>query len=72
MGTPTNATATAPAAMVTLPDFSTITARDGAAVVNISVTGTMKASDDEQAAQIQGIDPDDPDVPVLPAASRAR
>ncbi|MCT8178633.1 DegQ family serine endoprotease [Variovorax sp. CY25R-8] len=60
VGTPTNATATAPAAMVTLPDFSTITARDGAAVVNISVTGTMKASDDEQAAQIQGIDPDDP------------
>ncbi len=60
VGTPTNATATAPAAMVTLPDFSTITARDGAAVVNISVTGTMKASDDEEAAQIQGIDPDDP------------
>jgi serine protease Do len=45
---------------VTLPDFSTITARDGAAVVNISVTGTMKASDDEAAAEIQGIDPDDP------------
>ncbi len=60
VGTPTNATATAPAAMVTLPDFSTITARDGAAVVNISVTGTRKASDDEEAAQIQGIDPDDP------------
>jgi serine protease Do len=47
-------------AMVTLPDFSTITSRDGPAVVNISVTGTMKASDDEAAAEIQGIDPDDP------------
>jgi serine protease Do len=58
---PTNATPVAAApAMVTLPDFSTITARDGAAVVNISVTGTMKASDDEAAAEIQGIDPDDP------------
>jgi serine protease Do len=58
---PTNATPIAAApAMVTLPDFSTITARDGAAVVNISVTGTMKASDDEAAAEIQGIDPDDP------------
>ena len=61
VGAPTtNAVATAPAAMVTLPDFSTITSRDGPAVVNISVTGTMKASDDEAAAEIQGIDPDDP------------
>ncbi|MET3494316.1 Do family serine endopeptidase [Variovorax boronicumulans] len=58
---PTNATPVAAApAMVTLPDFSTITARDGAAVVNISVTGSVKASDDEAAAEIQGIDPDDP------------
>jgi len=58
---PTNATPIAAApAMVTLPDFSTITSRDGPAVVNISVTGTMKASDDEAAAEIQGIDPDDP------------
>jgi len=56
----TNAVVTAPAAMVTLPDFSTITSRDGPAVVNISVTGTMKASDDQAAAEIQGIDPDDP------------
>ncbi|HEY8973065.1 MAG TPA: peptidase, partial [Burkholderiaceae bacterium] len=61
VGAPTtNAVATAPAAMVTLPDFSTITSRDGPAVVNISVTGTMKASDDEAAAEIQGVDPDDP------------
>lgn len=58
---PTNATPIAAApAMVTLPDFSTITSRDGPAVVNISVTGTMKASDDEAAAEVQGIDPDDP------------
>ncbi|HEY2257891.1 MAG TPA: DegQ family serine endoprotease [Variovorax sp.] len=32
------------AGTVSMPDFSTITARDGAAVVNISVTGTRKAS----------------------------
>ncbi|SDI77171.1 DegQ family serine endoprotease [Variovorax sp. OV700] len=56
---PTNAASVAPAAMVTLPDFSTITLRDGPAVVNISVTGTAKASDAE-AAEMQGIDPDDP------------
>ncbi|MDP9928768.1 serine protease Do [Variovorax paradoxus] len=56
---PTNAASVAPAAMVTLPDFSTITSRDGPAVVNISVTGTAKASDAE-AAEMQGIDPDDP------------
>ncbi len=60
VGAPTNAAVTAPAAMVTLPDFSTITTRDGPAVVNISVTGTMKASDDEAAAEIQGVDPEDP------------
>jgi serine protease Do len=52
--------AAAPAAMVTLPDFSTITSRDGPAVVNISVTGSAKASDAEAAAEMQGIDPDDP------------
>ena len=56
----TNATSVAPAAMVTLPDFSTITSRDGPAVVNISVTGTAKASEDQAAAEMQGIDPDDP------------
>jgi serine protease Do len=61
VGAPTtNAAVSAPAAMVTLPDFSTITTRDGPAVVNISVTGTMKASDDDAAAEMQGIDPDDP------------
>ncbi|MEJ1162400.1 DegQ family serine endoprotease [Variovorax sp. CCNWLW186] len=58
---PTNATPVAAApAMVTLPDFSTITTRDGPAVVNISVTGTAKESDAEAAAEMQGIDPDDP------------
>ena len=57
---PTNTASVAPAAMVTLPDFSTITSRDGPAVVNISVTGTAKASDAEAAAEMQGIDPDDP------------
>jgi len=57
---PTNAASVAPAAMVTLPDFSTITSRDGPAVVNISVTGTAKPSDAEAAAEMQGIDPDDP------------
>lgn len=62
VGAPTtNAVATAPAAMVTLPDFSTITSRDGPAVVNISVTGTEKVSDDDDTmAQLQGMDPDDP------------
>jgi len=58
---PTNATPVAAApAMVTLPDFSTITTRDGPAVVNISVTGTAKESDAEAAAEMQGIAPDDP------------
>lgn len=49
--------ATAAAApLVTMPDFSTITQRDGPAVVNISVTGTTKTSFDGAA----GMDPDDP------------
>ena len=59
VGAPTPVTASAPA-MVTLPDFSTITTRDGPAVVNISVTGTAKASDNDAAAEMQGVDPDDP------------
>lgn len=53
------APATAPAVatpLVTMPDFSTITSRDGPAVVNISVTGTTKTSMESMA----GIDPDDP------------
>ncbi|MBT2300048.1 Do family serine endopeptidase [Variovorax paradoxus] len=47
------------APMVTMPDFSTITTRNGPAVVNISVTGTMKTSM-EGVAAIPGMDPDDP------------
>ncbi|CAN7466101.1 Do family serine endopeptidase [Variovorax sp. LjRoot84] len=47
------------APMVTMPDFSTITTRNGPAVVNISVTGTMKTSM-EGVAGIPGMDPDDP------------
>jgi serine protease Do len=55
VGAPAAATATA-APLVTMPDFSTITARGGPAVVNISVTGTTKTSMEGMA----GIDPDDP------------
>ncbi|HEV7815859.1 MAG TPA: DegQ family serine endoprotease [Janthinobacterium sp.] len=40
-----------PAAMVTLPDFSSIVTRNGPAVVNISITGTARAGG-----------PDDPEV----------
>lgn len=45
------------APVVTMPDFSTITARDGQAVVNISVTGTTKTADAQGGPQM---DPDDP------------
>ncbi len=56
---------------VVAPDFAQITARNGAAVVNISVSGTTKTSmsgsddedDDTPAAQQRGgrgVDPDDP------------
>ena len=58
VGTPAVAPAAA-APLVTMPDFSTITARNGPAVVNISVTGTMKTSM-EGVAGIPGMDPDDP------------
>lgn len=56
VGSPTPAVA---APMVTMPDFSTITTRNGPAVVNISVAGTMKTSM-EGVAGIPGMDPDDP------------
>ncbi|RST56343.1 DegQ family serine endoprotease [Variovorax sp. MHTC-1] len=56
VGSPTPAVA---APMVTMPDFSAITTRNGPAVVNISVTGTMKTSM-EGVAGIPGMDPDDP------------
>lgn len=45
------------APVVTMPDFSTITARDGQAVVNISVTGITKTADAQGGPQM---DPDDP------------
>jgi serine protease Do len=52
-----------PAQTVMLPDFSTIVAHNGPAVVNISVTGSTKASYDGNEAQgRRGADPfgDDP------------
>ncbi|WP_077037569.1 Do family serine endopeptidase [Pelomonas sp. KK5] len=52
------APAAAPIGMVTMPDFATLTAQYGPAVVNISVTGNVKT-----ARRMQGapqIDPDDP------------
>lgn len=51
---------------VALPDFSAITAQNGPAVVNVSVTGTRKVSADESDGSgmrqrgTPGIDPDDP------------
>ena len=60
-----NAVAQAP--VMTLPDFSQIAARNGAAVVNISVTGMTKTSDEDSAQgptarrhAIPGLDPNDP------------
>jgi serine protease Do len=47
-----------PAAAAALPDFSAMVAKYGPAVVNISVTETMKTGGDMQ--QFQGIDPNDP------------
>ncbi len=49
----------AAAPLVSMPDFSTITSRDGPAVVNISVSGMAKASGDDADA-VAGLDPDDP------------
>ena len=63
------AVAAAPlATAVTLPDFSQITARYGPAVVNISVSGMRKVSNDDDgdaappsaAPRGQGMDPNDP------------
>jgi serine protease Do len=47
-------TITSPSAYITLPNFASIAASQGAAVVNISVTGTVKTSG------IPGMDPNDP------------
>ncbi|MEO7954791.1 MAG: DegQ family serine endoprotease [Polaromonas sp.] len=56
------ASAGAVATPMALPDFSQITERYGPAVVNISVTGTTKVSNDSPLAQGDGNDglPDDP------------
>lgn len=52
---------------VSLPDFSEITARNGPAVVNVSVTGNQKVSMDESSGGfgmrrygVPGLDPNDP------------
>lgn len=45
---------TAPSAYITLPNFASIASSQGAAVVNISVSGTVKT------AGIPGMDPSDP------------
>jgi len=58
VGTPATVAAATPQ-LVTMPDFSTITSRNGPAVVNISVTGTVKTSM-QGAAGVPGMDPDDP------------
>ena len=47
-------TMTGPSAYITLPNFASIAESQGAAVVNISVTGTVKTSG------IPGMDPNDP------------
>jgi serine protease Do len=52
--------AAAPGAAVALPDFSTITKRNGPAVVNISVVGTAPVSDDETASGGDDGLPNDP------------
>lgn len=58
LGSTPTATALAAAPQVSMPDFSSITAETGPAVVNISVVGTKAASEGPQA--MQGMDPDDP------------
>jgi serine protease Do len=55
---PAATTAAAAVPLVTMPDFSAITSRDGPAVVNISVTGTTKTALEDGG--IPGMDPDDP------------
>ena len=47
-----------PAASVTLPDMSGIVARNGAAVVNISISGTVK--NQSGVPDFSQVDPDDP------------
>ncbi|MCX2861722.1 DegQ family serine endoprotease [Paucibacter sp. PLA-PC-4] len=54
---PSAAPAATPIAATVLPDFAQITQQNGAAVVNISVTGSVKTSRRSAAPQL---DPDDP------------
>jgi serine protease Do len=49
-----------PAAVQTLPDFTTIVEGNKAAVVNITSTLKAKASDDEDEDESAGMDEDDP------------
>lgn len=53
------ATSAVAGAAITLPDFSSITAQNGPAVVNISVVGSTKVSDDNPMADAlpNGMDP---------------
>ncbi len=65
---PTGAPPLASITAVGAPDFSQITARNGAAVVNISVSGMKQVGDDpnnegepaQQRRGLQGMDPNDP------------
>lgn len=62
----TNAALGAPATAIGAPDFSQITERYGAAVVNISVSGMQQTANNadsanaEQGRGLQGLDPNDP------------
>lgn len=55
----TGSAAAAVASPATLPDFAAIAARQGPAVVNISVTGTVKTQA-QRRGQMPDLDPDDP------------
>ena len=54
----TQAMPTAPSTAAALPDFSGIVQRNGPAVVNVSITGTMKTA--SQGSPFGQLDPDDP------------
>ena len=58
-GTAAPAVSSAPVSAAALPDFATIAARQGPAVVNISVTGTVKTQGQRRGA-MPDLDPDDP------------
>ncbi len=56
----------APTSAMSLPDFAAITAQNGAAVVNISVTGNVKTASRQQGQQGQQAQPEmDPDDPFF-------